>query len=165
MKNIADRIKELQEFQNFSNNEFAEQLQISPAALSHIYSGRNNPSLTILEAIALRFPNVNINYLLKGTGQLFEQSVDVNTSIKQSNKFLSSENNSEHPSEKQIGPQSEINDSKPLRKDLFTHSNEKEDFQEFTNVNIKSVQIVKVALFTSDGKVFFYTPTEDNPLL
>ncbi|MFN3952045.1 MAG: helix-turn-helix domain-containing protein [Thermaurantimonas sp.] len=156
MKSIIDRIKELQQHHGFTNHEFAEQLEISPAALSHIYSGRNNPSLTILEAIVSRFPYVNLNYLLKGTGKLFEQTDDVHNDNSNVTKSLNSEYSSEsRHTHTRESPSKE-------------HSEEtvkKMDFDKLTNVNSFDFQIVKVALFTRDGRVFFFTPTTDNPLL
>lgn len=156
MKTIIDRIRELQAYEGLTNQEFAEQLEISPAALSHIYSGRNKPSLTILEAIALRFPNVNLNYLLKGNGELFESMNDVNTV----NKLESNAIN--------------LDKSPLIEKTITTKSSEREETSmnseddstsEFPNVNTNFSQIVKVALFTRKGEVFFFTPTSDNPFL
>ncbi|MCX8148882.1 helix-turn-helix domain-containing protein [Thermaurantimonas aggregans] len=160
MKTIVDRIKELQQAQGLTNNEFAEKLGISSAALSHIYSGRNNPSLTILEAIYQKFPNVNFNYLLKGQGNLFEADQKVNESKKHIindlfssiEEFQASDKNVQNP------PMHPIDDKKSSKENEQRH---------FTDVNIKvnEFQVVKVALFTSDGRVFFFTPSAENPFL
>ncbi|GCD77301.1 transcriptional regulator [Thermaurantimonas aggregans] len=160
MKTIVDRIKELQQAQGLTNNEFAEKLGISSAALSHIYCGRNNPSLTILEAIYQKFPNVNFNYLLKGQGNLFEADQKVNESKKHIindlfssiEEFQASDKNVQNP------PMHLIDDKKSSKENEQRH---------FTDVNIKvnEFQVVKVALFTSDGRVFFFTPSAENPFL
>ncbi len=63
---LIQRIKMLQTESGLSNLSFAEALDISPAALSHIYSGRNKPSLALITAIVEHF-DITANELLYGT--------------------------------------------------------------------------------------------------
>ncbi len=155
MKSLIDRIKELQQHFGYTNHEFAEQLGISPAALSHIYSGRNNPSMTILEAITSRFPDVNLNYLLKGKGELFEQTNKIYDNKSMISNYMKTEKNADSSTHTHESPE----------KVQSTENSKKSDTSLFTYVNNSNSQIIKVALFTRDGKVFFFTPTSDNPLL
>lgn len=62
---LIQRIKELQRESGLSNLSFAEAINISPAALSHIYSGRNKPSLALITAIVEHF-GITANELLYG---------------------------------------------------------------------------------------------------
>lgn len=160
MKTLVDRIKELQQNQGLSNNEFAEKLGISSAALSHIYSGRNNPSLTILEAILQKFPNVNFNYLLKGHGSLFEVSQKIKEPKTSIINDLFSSIDEGHTSDEvvQNHPEQPIEDKK---------TGSVSENQGFTDVitNVNTSKVVKVALFTNDGRVFFFTPSFGNPFL
>ncbi|MFN4300297.1 MAG: helix-turn-helix domain-containing protein [Thermaurantimonas sp.] len=160
MKTIVDRIKELQQAQGLTNNEFAEKLGISSAALSHIYSGRNNPSLTILEAILQKFPNVNFNYLLKGHGGMFEVVPKITEPKKPVINDLFSAIEEVHTSDKNVQ-----NSAEQRIEDTITDT--ESENREFTDVNshINHIQVVKVALFTSDGRVFFFTPSRENPFL
>jgi transcriptional regulator with XRE-family HTH domain len=65
MDPIVERIKEIQETSGMTNVEFAMTLDISPASLSHIYNGRNKPSLSVIESI-LKNLDVSADYLLLG---------------------------------------------------------------------------------------------------
>lgn len=71
MEAITSRIKELIENTGLTNKEFAEKIDVSPAIISHILSGRNNPSLQVIQRITNVYTNVNLNYLLSGEGVLY----------------------------------------------------------------------------------------------
>ncbi len=71
MTNVAPRIKELIESLGYSNTDFAKEIGLNPAIVSHILSGRNKPSLQVIERIKTNFTNVNLDYLLLGQGMLF----------------------------------------------------------------------------------------------
>ncbi|MDE6778737.1 MAG: helix-turn-helix domain-containing protein [Alistipes sp.] len=47
-----------------SRSAFAEKLEIQPATISHILSGRNKPSYELLKKILHTFPNVRPGWLL-----------------------------------------------------------------------------------------------------
>ncbi len=78
MESIAQRIKELIESQELSNSEFAKQTNINPAIVSHILSGRNKPSLQVIQSIKDTFTNVNLDYLINGSGSLYNGFTNVN---------------------------------------------------------------------------------------
>ncbi len=51
---------------------FAQKAHISPAVLSHIASGRNAPSLDLILAILRLFPDVDMQWLLLGKGDMYQ---------------------------------------------------------------------------------------------
>ena len=57
-----------------TNAEFAEKIGISTSSLSHIFSGRNKPSLEVVMRIHKACPYVNINWLLYGEGEMEESA-------------------------------------------------------------------------------------------
>ncbi|MCC5916764.1 MAG: helix-turn-helix transcriptional regulator [Cryomorphaceae bacterium] len=65
MDKIVQRIKEIQKTEGLSNAEFADALHVSAGSLSHMYTGRNNPSLSVITRMAERF-GVSADYLLFG---------------------------------------------------------------------------------------------------
>lgn len=77
MENISLRIKELIDDRKLSNSEFAKEIGVNPSIISHILSGRNKVSLQIVEAVKRSFTNVNLDYLLTGSGELFEGVTNV----------------------------------------------------------------------------------------
>lgn len=50
---------------------FAQYLDMSPATLSSIYSGRTKPTLNIIEAIKRKFPDISVDWLLFGEGTMY----------------------------------------------------------------------------------------------
>ena len=56
---------------------FADFLQLSPATLSSIYTGRTRPGLNIVEAIKSKIPDISYDWLISGVGDmLIPHSVD-----------------------------------------------------------------------------------------
>lgn len=74
MDEVTKRIAELLESTGLSNKEFSEKIGVSPAIISHVLSGRNKPSLTVIQNILNTYTRVNSRYLLAGHGSLFAES-------------------------------------------------------------------------------------------
>ena len=66
--------------EGLTNAEFAEKIDISTSSLSHIFSGRNKPSLEVVMRIHKACPYVNLNWLLYGEGEM-ESSLESQSSI------------------------------------------------------------------------------------
>ncbi len=54
-----------------TQQEFAMRLEISAASLSNIFNGKTNPTNTHVCAVHKAFPEVNINWLIFGEGEMF----------------------------------------------------------------------------------------------
>ncbi len=67
---MKDRIIQIIQKEGLSNAEFAERIGVSVSSLSHIFNGRNNPSLDLVMRIHKACPYVNLNWLLYGEGQM-----------------------------------------------------------------------------------------------
>ncbi len=68
---MKDRIKEIQEYVQMSQQDFAACLEISAATLSGIYNGRSQPTIKTANAIHSSFPEINTDWLMFGTGDMF----------------------------------------------------------------------------------------------
>ena len=68
---IKDRIKLIMEDQHMTQQVFADYLQQSPATLSSIFNGRTRPTLNIVESIKTKIPDINTEWLLWGTGEMY----------------------------------------------------------------------------------------------
>lgn len=60
--NLQELIDEL----GMSSAEFADRIGVSRAIVSHIQSGRNKPSLSVVQKIASEFPEVSLSWLING---------------------------------------------------------------------------------------------------
>lgn len=50
---------------------FASYIEQSPATLSSIFNGRTRPTLNIVEAIKKKIPNINTDWLMFGSGDMY----------------------------------------------------------------------------------------------
>lgn len=55
---------------NLSQQDFAAKLGVSPASISNIFIGRTNPTITHAFAVHKAFPEVSMNWLLFGEGEM-----------------------------------------------------------------------------------------------
>lgn len=65
---IRNRIIELIEKLGLDRTTFANSINVKQATLSHILTGRNDPTLNIILQIHNKYPDVDINWLLYGKG-------------------------------------------------------------------------------------------------
>lgn len=88
---MKERILAVMENEGLTPSKFAEAIGIQRSAMSHIISGRNNPSLDVLIKILERFTYVDSDWLLFGKGQMMrehvltEPNLFTNTTINPSN--------------------------------------------------------------------------------
>ena len=66
-----DRIKLIMEDQHMTQQVFADFLQQAPATLSSIFNGRTRPTLNIVDSIKKKIPDISIEWLLYGTGEMY----------------------------------------------------------------------------------------------
>ena len=69
---MKDRIHQILDWTNLSQQDFANRLGISPASLSSIFTGRTNPTNNHVQAIHRAFPEINVSWLLFGEGNMME---------------------------------------------------------------------------------------------
>ena len=67
---MIDRIKQLMEKKNMTSTQFSDEIGIQRSSLSHVLSGRNNPSLDFMLKVKERFPETNLDWLLLGLGKM-----------------------------------------------------------------------------------------------
>ena len=68
---MKDRIRQLMDAQHMNQQTFANYIGVNTASLSSIFTGRTSPTLNIVNAIKGKFPNVNTDWLLYGSGGMF----------------------------------------------------------------------------------------------
>ncbi len=63
---IIDRIKRIISDNNLTNSSFADKIGVPRSSISHILSGRNNPSLDLIIKITQSFSEISADFLLSG---------------------------------------------------------------------------------------------------
>ena len=69
---MVSRINLLLKAKNITARQFAEEIGIQPSGMSHILSGRNNPSLDFVMKVIRRYPEIDINWLMFGKGEMYD---------------------------------------------------------------------------------------------
>lgn len=67
---MENRIRNIIENYGLSSNTFAQEIDVNRSTISHILSGRNKPSIEVLQKILGRFPDVSASWLLLGQGSM-----------------------------------------------------------------------------------------------
>lgn len=75
------RVELLIKLKNLTPAQFADELKVQRANVSHILNGRNKPSLDFVQRIIRRYPDVNIRWLLFGEGEILALSHQNNDKI------------------------------------------------------------------------------------
>ena len=70
-KMMKERILQIMRRENMTQQEFAKAIEVSPASLSNIFNGKTNPTNNHVSAIHRRFPDININWLMFGEGDMY----------------------------------------------------------------------------------------------
>lgn len=65
---IKDRIAHVLSIKNISATQLAEEMEVQRSGISHILSGRNNPSLDFITKLKGTFPEFSLDWLLLGKG-------------------------------------------------------------------------------------------------
>lgn len=65
---MLKRVKQVIESNAFTPSRFADHIGVPRATISHILSGRNKPSLEVVQKILDAFPDLSAEWLVKGKG-------------------------------------------------------------------------------------------------
>lgn len=68
---MKDRILVFLQNENKSYAQFAEEIGVQPSGISHILSGRNNPSLDFVIKMLHKYSNLSAEWLLFGRGPMY----------------------------------------------------------------------------------------------
>ena len=71
---MVNRINLILKAKNITSKQFAEEIGVQPSGMSHILSGRNNPSLDFVMKVVRRYPEIDINWLMFGKGEMYVPS-------------------------------------------------------------------------------------------
>lgn len=66
------RLKQFLAAENISQAQFADSINVVRASVSHVLSGRNNPSYDFIKAIMLAYPKLDMEWLIFGKGKMYK---------------------------------------------------------------------------------------------
>jgi transcriptional regulator with XRE-family HTH domain len=143
---MKERILEFLKAENKSSAQFAEEIGVQPSGISHIVSGRNNPSLDFVLKMLDRYKYLSVDWLLFGRGEMYRDKNLQN---------LLYDTLSGPDKEKTMGL-FEVNDNqKPVKNDTTPGADHKELKQ---NKIILHSDVVKIVWFYSNNSFEEYYP-------
>lgn len=83
---IQERILLLMKSLGLNPTQFADEIGVQRSSISHIISGRNNPSLDIVTKILNKFPDIDSNWLVIGKGSLVGKN-EINSQENRNNEI------------------------------------------------------------------------------
>lgn len=69
-----EKIELIMQEKHLNNTQFCNEVCIAPGTLSHIRSGRTEPSLNILRSVSMAFPDINPSWLFFDEGDMYRDS-------------------------------------------------------------------------------------------
>ncbi|MCC7333325.1 MAG: helix-turn-helix transcriptional regulator [Flavobacteriales bacterium] len=63
---IIERLMYIMKLNNLSPSAFADKINVQRSSVSHLLSGRNKPSLELIQKVIFAFPKVNADWLISG---------------------------------------------------------------------------------------------------
>jgi len=136
---MKNRIEKILKEEQIASSKFADEIGIQRSSMSHILSGRNKPSLDIIQRILRKFPHINSDWLILGVGDMYDKTAN-NLSL-----FDNTEDNSVNNTEEET-PET-IENIVEEEAGVEYHSNK----QQTVNKPVYTKKIKKIMVFYDDG--------------
>jgi transcriptional regulator with XRE-family HTH domain len=142
---MKERLLEFLRTENKSSAQLAEEIGVQPSGISHILSGRNNPSLDFVLKMLEKYQSISSDWLLFGKGPMYKES-----------KMQSLFDNS-FPAEDKIGPE------KVYKEPEAGHIDEKRSESVLSEMNVSPAgqksksSISRIVIFYADKSFEEYT--------
>ncbi|MDR2011067.1 MAG: helix-turn-helix domain-containing protein [Bacteroidales bacterium] len=166
---MKDRIAKIIREEGYTATKFADEIGVQASSISHILSGRNNPSLDFIIKIVERFRGINPEWLLTGKGYMYKSPVkesdfDENTTFEQPQLDLFTNNPKNQGTvmyESKIPPtvvEDTNNGSGKIESNKSGDIYTEQATQQIINKNIKNVD--KIVVFYTDKSFDYYLPNQ-----
>jgi transcriptional regulator with XRE-family HTH domain len=146
---MKDRILEFLKKENKSSAQFADEIGVQPSGISHIISGRNNPSLEFIIKMLGKYPFISTDWLLFGKGSMYkDQSI--------TDLFDSSDTTMSAPAEDTVENKEKLNDR-------IISRHEKQEMEK-SNIEIILKNVTKaqrIVCFYKDNTFHEYFPADE----
>ena len=72
--NMNTRLKQFISAENITQAQFADNINVVRASVSHILAGRNKPGYEFICGLMRHYPNLNIEWLMFGKGKMYKDA-------------------------------------------------------------------------------------------
>jgi transcriptional regulator with XRE-family HTH domain len=140
---MKDRILKFIQKEGISPAHFADEIGVQRSSVSHILSGRNNPSFDFIQKILQRYHSVNSEWLIMGVGEMYKKVEKLIT----------------------IVPETKVKENPPLQRNLFSDTASVRSESPPVYGSDKVIQVAenksieKIILFYSDKTFVEFKPS------
>jgi len=139
---MIDRIRQTIEYSQLSASAFADTIGISRSGLTHLLTGRNQPSLDVARKILAKYPEISTEWLIMGMGEMLRPE-EANGLPENPSTDALTEPSVEHPSE---------NSKFGAQHDLFGDFDNTDDSERDVEANLAVDEAEDELEFTEDEK-------------
>ncbi len=151
---MVERIKAIMEYYQMKPGQFADAVGIQRSVLSHVLSGRNKPSLDFVLRIKNHFPDIRLDWLILGKGEMFAKNdKGAATLFSQENVAKSGVTPPEEEKPQQV--------AESLKESRQTEPRVKEEEPAPYFVSGKAERLERIVFFYCDGTFRAYTPKNE----
>jgi len=72
---MKDRLNEILKHFKINASQFADQIGVQRASVSHVLSGRNKPGFDFVQKIIEAYPSISAEWLITGKGELLKSKI------------------------------------------------------------------------------------------
>lgn len=137
------RLKQFLAAENITQAQFADSINVVRASVSHVLSGRNNPSFDFIKAMMNKYPRLNIEWLMFGKGKMYKEQPPASRQIEEDRLFPS-----EEPDTLFSVPDSV---HEPEEYPAIASSNELIDLNDTVQHSVIQRKVIKVIIMFDDG--------------
>lgn len=66
------RLQQFLAAENITQAQFADEIGVARASVSHIIAGRNKPGFDFIQNMSRRYPDLNLEWLIQGKGRMYK---------------------------------------------------------------------------------------------
>jgi len=156
---MRERIKRIMKEEGLQASSFADKIQVSHGAITHILNGRNNPSKETIDKILKTFPYISDSWFLRGEGEMYNHE-----------RIVRRPTLSSAPVQQDLFPgKNTVESSGKLREHEYSQKNEVNKAENKTNPTviqeikiptIPAKKIDKIMIFFNDKTFMTFIPEE-----
>jgi transcriptional regulator with XRE-family HTH domain len=143
---MKERLLEFLKNENKSSAQLAEEIGVQASGISHILSGRNNPSLDFVLKMLKKYQFLSTDWLLFGKGSMYKD-------IKMQNLFDFNSGDKQENTQKQIK-------NEPVKPDIEYLENRNNEVNKDSSVSTNRIasEVVKIVWFYDNNSFEEFKP-------
>jgi transcriptional regulator with XRE-family HTH domain len=170
---MTERFQLILKAKNITASKFADEIGAQRSSVSHILTGRNNPSLDIILKVLKKYPDINVEWLISGKGPMsvqypqsdfFDDDKPVESNIPEQKPNQYDLFNSDTPKHKQNNSETTVNiASKHFMDDSKNDKNNFEKNNKADNNIMQSKAENKILQLEDEEQCSYQKPNNINP--